>query len=360
MHIGIPKEIKDHEYRVALTPEGARDLVQAGHTVSVETGAGIAVGFGDDAYRASGADVVASAAAAYAADLVVKVKEPQPIEVSALRNGQLLFCYLHLAAAPDLARELMTRGVSAIAYETVSQTGGGLPLLQPMSDIAGRLAPQMGALGLHKTHGGNGKLIAGLPGVAPAHVLILGAGVVGLGAARIATGLGARVTLVDRLANKLAHAETLFGAQVETRFSSPDAIADCLAQADIVIGAAQIPGRHAPRLISRAWLNRMQPGSVLVDVAIDQGGVAETSRPTTHSDPFFVTDGIVHYCVTNMPGAVARTATDALTHATLPYVQALAAAGLAALDADAGLKAGLQVHAGHITHAGLAQDLKTH
>jgi alanine dehydrogenase len=360
MHIGIPKEIKDHEYRVALTPEGARDLVQAGHTVSVETGAGIAVGFGDDAYRASGADVVASAAAAYAADLVVKVKEPQPIEVSALRNGQLLFCYLHLAAAPDLARELMTRGVSAIAYETVSQAGGGLPLLQPMSDIAGRLAPQMGALGLHKTHGGNGKLISGLPGVAPAHVLILGAGVVGLGAARIATGLGARVTLVDRLANKLAHAETLFGAQVETRFSSPDAIADCLAQADIVIGAAQIPGRHAPRLISRAWLNRMQPGSVLVDVAIDQGGVAETSRPTTHSDPFFVADGIVHYCVTNMPGAVARTATDALTHATLPYVQALAAAGLAALDADAGLKAGLQVHAGHITHAGLAQDLKTH
>jgi alanine dehydrogenase len=360
MHIGIPKEIKDHEYRVALTPEGARDLVQAGHTVSVETGAGIAVGFGDDAYRASGADVVASAAAAYAADLVVKVKEPQPIEVSALRNGQLLFCYLHLAAAPDLARELMTRGVSAIAYETVSQAGGGLPLLQPMSDIAGRLAPQMGALGLHKTHGGNGKLISGLPGVAPAHVLILGAGVVGLGAARIAVGLGARVTLIDRLSNKLAHAETLFGAQVETRFSSPDAIADCLAQADIVIGAAQIPGRHAPRLISRAWLNRMQPGSVLVDVAIDQGGVAETSRPTTHSDPFFVADGIVHYCVTNMPGAVARTATDALTHATLPYVQALAAAGLAALDADAGLKAGLQVHAGHITHAGLAQDLKTH
>jgi alanine dehydrogenase len=359
MHIGIPKEIKDHEYRVALTPEGARELVQAGNTVSVETGAGAAVGFGDDAYRAAGAVVVARAAEAYAAELVIKVKEPQASEVASLRNGQVLFCYLHLAAAPELAHELMARGVTAIAYETVSQSGGGLPLLQPMSDIAGRLAPQMGALGLHKTNGGNGKLISGLPGVAPAHVLIIGAGVVGLSAARVAAGLGARVTLIDRLANKLAHAETLFGGRVETRFSSFDAIADSLRQADIVIGAAQIPGRHAPRLISHALLKNMQPGSVLVDVAIDQGGVAETSRPTTHSHPFFVVDGIVHYCVTNMPGAVARTATDALTHATQPYVQALAAEGLAALDADGGLKSGLQVHAGQITHAGLAQDLKT-
>jgi alanine dehydrogenase len=357
MHIGIPKEIKNHEYRVALTPEGARALTEAGHRVSLETGAGAASGFTDSAYRAAGASIVPTAAEAWAADLVVKVKEPQPDEVMLLREGQLLFCYLHLAAAPELARELMARGVTAIAYETVTQTGGGLPLLQPMSDIAGRLAPQMGALGLHKSHGGSGKLITGLPGVPPARVLIIGAGVVGMSAARTAVGLGARVTLIDRRADKLARAEAQFGARVETRFSSPDSIADSLEHADIVIGAAQIPGRHAPRLISLESMRRMPPGSVLVDVAIDQGGIAETSRPTTHSHPFFVAEGIVHYCVTNMPGAVARTATKALTHATLPYVQALAAQGLAALAADAGLKEGLHVHAGRITHAGLAQDL---
>jgi alanine dehydrogenase len=357
MHIGIPKEIKNHEYRVALTPEGARALTGAGHRVSVETGAGAAAGFSDDAYRAAGAAIAATAAEAWAADLVAKVKEPQADEVKLLRQGQLLFCYLHLAAAPDLARELMARGVSAIAYETVTRPAGGLPLLQPMSDIAGRLAPQMGALGLHTSHGGNGKLISGLPGVPPAHVLVIGAGVVGMSATRTAVGLGARVTLIDRQADKLARAEALFGAQVETRFSSPEAISDSLTVADIVIGAAQIPGRHAPRLISLESLKRMAPGSVLVDVAIDQGGIAETSRPTTHSHPFFLAEGVVHYCVTNMPGAVARTATEALTHATLPYLQALAAQGLAALDADAGLKAGLHVHAGTITHAGLAQDL---
>ncbi|MBS0311391.1 MAG: alanine dehydrogenase [Proteobacteria bacterium] len=357
MHIGIPKEIKNHEYRVALTPEGVRVLAQAGHRVSVETRAGATVGFDDDAYRAAGAVITDTAAEVYAADLVVKVKEPQADEVALLRTGQLLFCYLHLAAAPELARELMARGVTAIAYETVSNPAGGLPLLQPMSDIAGRLAPQMGALGLHTSHGGNGKLISGMPGVPPAHVLIIGAGAVGMSAARMAVGLGAQVTLIDRQADRLAHAETLFGARVASRFSSPEAIAAFLAQADIVIGAAQIPGRHAPRLISRELLKQMPSGSVLVDVAIDQGGIAETSRPTTHSAPFFVAEGVVHYCVTNMPGAVARTATDALTHATLPYVQALAAQGLAALDTDAGLKAGLHVHAGHIMHAGLAQDL---
>ena len=357
MHIGIPKEIKNHEYRVALTPEGARLLTEAGHRVSVETGAGAAAGFDDDAYRAAGANVVTTPEETYAADLVVKVKEPQPDEVKRLREGQLLFCYLHLAAAPDLAKELMARGVTAIAYETVSKAGGGLPLLQPMSDIAGRLAPQMGALGLHTSHGGSGKLITGLPGVPPARVLIIGAGVVGMSAARTAVGLGARVTLVDRQADKLARAEAQFGARVETRFSSPDTIADSLQHADIVIGAAQIPGRHAPRLISLVSLKRMAPGSVLVDVAIDQGGIAETSRPTSHSHPFFVAEGIVHYCVTNMPGAVARTSTKALTHATLPYVQALAAQGLSALEVDPGLKAGMHVHAGRVTHAGLAQDM---
>ncbi len=357
MHIGIPKEIKNHEYRVALTPEGARDLIQAGHSVSIETHAGEAVGFSDEAYQSAGATIVGTAAEAYAADLVVKVKEPQLSEVTSLRSGQLLFCYLHLAAAPELARELMDRGVTAIAYETVSTVSGALPLLLPMSNIAGRLAPQMGALGLHKTHGGNGKLIGGLPGVAPAHVVVIGAGVVGMGATRVAVGLGARVTLIDRLADKLVQAEIQFGARVETRFSSPDAIADSLAQCDIVVGAAQIPGRHAPRLISQDLLKKMRPGSVLVDVAIDQGGVAETSRPTTHSDPFYVVDGIVHYCVTNMPGAVARSATDALTHASLPYILALAEQGLAAAETAAELKAGLQVHGGQITHAGLAQDL---
>lgn len=357
MHIGIPKETKDHEYRVALTPEGARELVQAGHAVSIETRAGHAVGFEDAAYRDAGAVVVATAADAYAADLVIKVKEPQAAEVPMLREGQLLFCYLHLAAAPELARELMARKVSAIAYETVTEPGGGMPLLLPMSDIAGRLAPQMGALGLHKTHGGNGKLISGLPGVPPAHVVVIGAGVVGTSATRVATGLGARVTLLDHNVKKLAQAEALFGARIQTQFSSPDAISSCLAQADIVIGAAQIPGRHAPRLISRASLQKMPHGSVLVDVAIDQGGIAETSQPTTHSNPFFIAEGIVHYCVTNMPGAVARTATDALTHATLPYVKALAEQGLAALDTNPGLTSGLQVHAGNITHAGLAQEL---
>lgn len=356
MHIGIPRETKDHEYRVALTPAGARTLVEAGHAVLVETGAGAAAGYGDDAYRAAGATIT-DGAAAWAAPLVVKVKEPQPGEVVHLQAGQMLFCYLHLAAAPGLAHDLLACGVSAIAYETVRDAAGRLPLLAPMSDIAGRLAPQMGALGLHKTHGGSGKLIGGLPGVAPAHVVILGAGVVGLGAARVAAGLGARVTLFDRSAESLARAEPLFGARVATRFSSPDTLADALTDADIVIGAAQIPGRHAPRLIPLDLLRRMPQGSVLVDVAIDQGGVAETSRPTTHSVPFFVAESVVHYCVSNMPGAVARTATEALTQATLPRILALAGRGLAALDDDPGLQAGLQIQAGRIAHAGLAEEL---
>jgi len=356
MRIGIPRESKDNEYRVALTPEGTHRLVEAGHAVMVETGAGAAVGYPDPAYEAAGA-MLTDAAGAWSSDLVVKVKEPQPDECLHLRDGQLLFGYLHLAAAPHLARDLMARGVTALAYETVSDAAGRLPLLAPMSDIAGRLAPQMGALGLHKTHGGNGKLIGGLAGMAPAHVVVIGAGMVGLGAARVAAGLGARVTLLDRQADKLAHAEALFGARVATHFSSPEAIMGCLAEADIVIGASQIPGRHAPRLIPLDLLHCMPQGSVLVDVAIDQGGVAETSRPTTHSQPFYVAEGVVHYCVTNMPGAVARTATEALTHATLPYVLALAERGRAALDDDAGLRAGLHVHAGRIAHAGLAQDL---
>jgi len=357
MHIGIPKEIKDHEYRVALTPEGASLLVTAGHHVTIEHDAGRAVGLPDTAYLAAGAKVTRDVADVYACDLVVKVKEPQASEVALLTSGQLLFCYLHLAAAPALARELMVRGVTAIAYETVTNALGALPLLQPMSEIAGRLAPQMGAQALHMAHGGNGVLVTGMPGVGPARITIIGAGVVGMNAARVAVGLGAHVTLLDQQRDKMALAESLFGPRVETRFSTPESIAASLAHADIVIGAAQIPGRHAPRLISRSLLKLMQTGSALVDVAIDQGGIAETSRPTSHSSPMYIEEGIVHYCVANMPGAVARTATRALTHATLPYVQAIAALGLSALETDPGLSAGLHVHAGEIMHAGLKQEI---
>ena len=357
MHIGIPKEIKNHEYRVALTPEGAALLVTAGHRVTVEHDAGRAVGLDDAAYRAAGAVITQDVAEVYACDLIVKVKEPQAAEVARLSSGQILFCYLHLAAAPELARELMARGVTAIAYETVSNAHGALPLLQPMSEIAGRLAPQMGAQALHMAHGGNGVLVTGMPGVAPARITIIGAGVVGMNAARVAVGLGAHVTLLDPQRDKLALAETLFGPRVETRFSTAESIATSLAQADIVIGAAQIPGRHAPRLIPRSLLKLMPTGSALVDVAIDQGGIAETSRPTSHSSPMYVEEGVVHYCVANMPGAVARTATLTLTHATLPYVRALAALGLAAVEADPGLRSGLQIHSGKITHEGLAQEI---
>jgi len=357
MYIGIPKEIKNHEYRVALTPSGAAMLVAAGHRVTVEHNAGRAIGMDDDAYRTAGAEIADDVDAVFGCNLIVKVKEPQVAEVARLHAGQLLFCYLHLAPAPELACALIARGVSAIAYETVANHHGALPLLQPMSEIAGRLAPQMGALALHMAYGGNGVLVTGMPGVAPARICIIGAGVVGLNAARVAVGLGAHVTLLDRGRDKLAYAESLFGARIETRFSTPDSIASSLAMADIVIGAAQIPGRHAPRLISRSLLQRMHPGSALVDVAIDQGGIAETSRPTTHSDPMYVEEGVVHYCVANMPGAVARTATLALTHATLPYIQRLADFGLDAMETDPGLRLGLQIHAGEITHAGLKQEI---
>ena len=357
MNVGVPKEIKDHEYRVALTPEGASLLVAAGHRVVIEHDAGRAVGLEDAAYRAAGAEITHDVAAVFACDLIVKVKEPQASEVARFKSGQILFCYLHLAAAPELAKQLAMRGVSAIAYETVTHANGALPLLQPMSEIAGRLAPQMGAQALHMAHGGNGVLVTGMPGVAPARITIIGAGVVGMNATRVAVGLGAHITLLDQQRDKLAQAETLFGARVETRFSTAESIAESLTHADIVIGAAQIPGRHAPRLISRSLLKLMRTGSALVDVAIDQGGIAETSRPTTHTSPMYIEEGVVHYCVANMPGAVARTATLALTQATLPYVRALAALGLAALDADAGLRSGLQLHAGEIVHEGLKQEI---
>jgi alanine dehydrogenase len=358
MLIGIPKETKNHEYRVALTPDGASALARAGHTVRIQSEAGKGIGFLDEDYRAAGAEVVESPAQIYMAELVVKVKEPQPAESLLLRPGQLLFCYLHLAAAPKLAEALIERHVTAIGFETVSDDDGGFPLLAPMSEIAGRMAPQVGALGLMRPYGGNGTLISGVPGVAPARVLVIGAGYVGMNAARVAIGLGAQVKLLDRKAEKLRHAEELFDARIETGFAMAEEIAASVRGADLVIGAAMIAGRRAPNILTRAHMRSMRPGSAFVDVSIDQGGIAETSRPTTHSDPFYVEEGIVHYCVTNMPGAVARTSTLALAHATLPFVQALADKGMGALDINPHLKNGLQVHAGDIVYPGLAEDIK--
>lgn len=359
MQVGIPKEIKNHEYRVALTPSGARTLVTAGHTVLIESGAGASIGFADTDYLAAGAKIVGNAREAYSADLVVKVKEPQPAEIALLKPGQILFCYLHLAAAPALAKGLMEKSVSAIGFETVTDDNGGFPLLAPMSEIAGRLAPQMGALGLMRPHGGNGTLITGVPGVPPGRVVIIGGGTVGMNAARVAIGLGAQVRLLDRNAEKLRRAEEIFGARIETSFATPDEISASVTEADLVIGAAMTAGRRAPVLITRQHLQAMRPGSVLVDVAIDQGGIAETSRPTTHSEPFYMEEGIVHYCVTNMPGAVARTATIALAHATLPFILALAEHRLHALKTNPNLASGLQVQQGEIVYPGLLDDIQS-
>ena len=358
MLIGVPRETKNHEYRVALTPDGAAALVRAGHTVRIQAGAGLAIGFLDEQYRQAGVEIVESPAQIYAADLVVKVKEPQPAETLFLKPGQILFCFLHLAAAPKLAEVLVERNVSAIAFETVTDDAGGFPLLAPMSEIAGRMAPQMGALGLMRPYGGNGTLITGVPGVAPARVVIIGGGTVGMNAARVAIGLGAQVRLLDRKAEKLRRAEELFGARCETCFATPEKIASSTRNTDLVIGAAMVAGRRAPHILTRIHLKAMRPGSALVDVSIDQGGICETSRPSSHSEPFYVEEGIVHYCVTNMPGAVARTATLALAHATLPYVLALAGKGLAALEEDPHLGRGLQVTGEKIVYPGLAEDIQ--
>lgn len=358
MLIGIPKETKNHEYRVALTPDGAAALTRTGHTVRIQSDAGKEIGFTDAAYEQAGAEVVDSPREIYATDLVFKVKEPQPAETLFLRPGQMLFCYLHLAAAPELAQTLIDRNVTAIGFETVTDDGGGFPLLAPMSEIAGRMAPQMGALGLMRPYGGNGTLITGVPGVAPARVLVIGGGNVGMNAARVAIGLGAQVKLLDRKAEKLRHAEELFDARIETGFASAEEIAASVKEADLVIGAVMIAGRRAPQILTRTHLKSMRPGSAFVDVSIDQGGICETSRPTTHSEPFYVEEGIVHYCVTNMPGAVARTSTLSLSHATLPFVQALADKGLAALETSPHLKNGLQIHNGEIVYPGLAEDIQ--
>ena len=357
MLIGIPREIKNNEYRVAMTPDGVRALTEAGHAVRVQAGAGSDIGFADAAYRDAGAELVESPAEVYRADMVVKVKEPQPSETPFLQAGQLLFCYLHLAAAPDLAKTLLERKVTAIGYETVTDAGGGFPLLRPMSEIAGRMAPQMGALGLMRPYGGNGTLVTGVPGVPPARMVVIGGGTVGMNAARVAVGLGAHVLLLDRSAEKLRRAEELFGARCETAFATPGEITRAVRQADIIIGAAMVAGRRAPRIVTREHLRAMQPGSVLVDVSIDQGGIAETSRPTTHSEPFYMDEGVVHYCVTNMPGAVARTATLALTQATLPFITALANKGSDACTDNPHLGKGLQIQDGKVVYPGLAEDI---
>ncbi|KZE35181.1 alanine dehydrogenase [Crenobacter luteus] len=359
MEIGVPKEIKNHEYRVGLTPSGVRELVAHGHKVLVQAHAGQAIGFSDEQYLEAGASILPDAESVFArAELVIKVKEPQPVECRMLRPGQVLFTYLHLAPDPGQAALLVESGAVAIAYETVTDERGGLPLLAPMSEVAGRMAIQAGAHALEKAQGGRGVLLSGVPGVPPARVVVLGGGVVGLNAARTAMGLGADVTILDKSLPRLREIDNLFGGHIKTLFSSQSHIEAAIRDADLVVGAVLVPGAAAPRLVSRSMLKSMPPGAVLVDVAIDQGGCFETSRPTTHQNPTYVVDGIVHYCVANMPGGVARTATQALTHATLPYALALADQGWrAALMANPHLRNGLNVCRGRMTHPAVAEAL---
>ncbi|MFC4159441.1 alanine dehydrogenase [Chitinimonas lacunae] len=359
MRIGVPKEIKNHEYRVGLTPAGVKELHGHGHEVLVQANAGTAIGFSDQQYIAAGARIVPDAAAVFGeADMIIKVKEPQPVECAMLRPGQILFTYLHLAPDPEQCRGLVDSGAIAIAYETVTDARGGLPLLAPMSEVAGRMAIQAAARALEKSQGGSGVLLGGVPGVAPGHVTVIGGGVVGINAARMAAGLGADVTLLDRSLPRLKEIDNDFGGRIKTLYSTQDAIENELREADAVIGAVLIPGAAAPKLVTRAMLALMKQGSVLVDVAIDQGGCFETSRATTHQDPTYVVDGITHYCVANMPGGVARTSTMALTNATLPFAVALANKGWRqALRDDIHLRNGLNVCEGKVTYAAVAQDL---
>ena len=359
MRIGVPQEIKNHEYRVGLVPAGVRELVADGHEVFVQSAAGAGIGFDDAAYQAAGARILVSAQEVFAiADLIVKVKEPQLAECKLLRRGQTLFTYLHLAADLDQAKALMASGATAIAYETVTSADGTLPLLTPMSEVAGRMSIQVGAASLQKANGGNGVLLGGVPGVAPANVVILGGGVAGTAAAELAVGMRADVTIVDLSLRRLRALDAQFDGRLKTIASTRAAIETLVAAADLVIGAVLIPGAAAPKLVTREMVKSMKPGAVLVDIAIDQGGCFETSRPTTHAEPTFLVDDVVHYCVTNMPGAVPRTSTFALTNATLPYVKALAGLGVQqALARDEHLARGLNVHAGAITHEAVARDL---
>ena len=358
MKVGVPKEIKVHEYRVGLTPGSVREFVAHGHAVLVEQGAGDGIGASDADYRAAGAETVASAVAVWrTAEMIVKVKEPQPAEWVHLREGQILFTYLHLAADQAQARGLLDSGCAAVAYETVIDALGGLPLLAPMSEVAGRLSIEAAGAALKRFTGGRGILLGGVPGVTPARVVILGGGVVGTHAARMAVGLGAEVTIIDRSVPRLRQLDELFLGRVRTRVSTIAAVEDEIVQADVVIGAVLVAGAAAPRLITRAMLGVMRKGAVLVDVAIDQGGCAETSRATTHDAPTYEVDGVVHYCVANMPGAVPLTSSQALNNATLPFGLALADHGLDALRRDPHLLAGLNIYRGRTTSRAVAESI---
>ncbi|MDR3793787.1 MAG: alanine dehydrogenase [Terracidiphilus sp.] len=356
MIIGVPKEIKDNEARVGVTPAGAKTLVDAGHKVLVETAAGEGSGFSDAEYKQAGAEIVADAATAWnKAEMVIKVKEPVEAEYKFFREGLVLFTYLHLAPIKDLTDKLLNAKVIGIAYETV-KAGSTLPLLMPMSEVAGRMSIQVGAAYLEKEHGGRGVLLGGVPGVLPANVVIIGGGIVGTNAARIAVGMGAKTTIIDRDLNRLRELDDIFGGKLQTLASNSYNIAEATKEADLVVGSVLIPGTTAPKLVTRAMVAAMKKGSVIVDVAIDQGGCIETAKPTTHSNPSYVVDGVTHYCVTNMPGAVARTSTLALTNATLPYALKLANLGAKeALKKDAGLAEGLNTWLGKLTYRGVAE-----
>ncbi|WP_028009447.1 alanine dehydrogenase [Solimonas flava] len=359
MRIGTPKEIKNHEYRVGLTPAGVRELSAHGHEVFIETRAGLGIGIDDAEYQRAGATILSTAAEVFAtAEMIVKVKEPQPAECAMLRPHHVLFTYLHLAPDPAQTRALLDSGCTAIAYETVTDARGGLPLLAPMSEVAGRMSIQAGAHAMEKAAGGNGVLLGGVPGVPAAEVVVLGGGVVGYNAARIAVGMGARVTILDRSLPRLNWLDISFDGRLTTLYSTVDAVESSLAKADLVIGAVLVPGAAAPKLVTRGMLAGMKPGTVIVDVAIDQGGCFETSKPTTHQEPTYLVDGIVHYCVANMPGGVARTSTFALTNATMPFALALADKGYrTALLDDPHLRDGLNVHRGQLSCQAVAEAL---
>ena len=359
MKIGCPKEIKPQEFRVGMTPNAAREAVAHGHDVLIETNAGTGSGFPDADYIDAGAIIIQTAEEIFAtADMIVKVKEPQSVERKMLRPDQLLFTYLHLAPDPDQTNDLLASGCTAIAYETVTDASGGLPLLAPMSEVAGKLAPQVGAWTLQKANGGRGVLMGGVPGVGPARIAVIGGGVVGTHAARVAAGMGADVTVLDRSLPRMRYLDDAFSGLFKTSYASAGNTAELVAQADMVIGAVLIPGAAAPKLVSRAQLSTMKPGAAIVDVAIDQGGCFETSHATTHEDPIYEVDGVMHYCVANMPGAVARTATIALGNATMPFLLALADKGWrqACID-DAHLMEGLNVHAGQLTYYAVGKAL---
>ncbi len=357
MIIGIPKEIKDQEHRVSLTPDAAAALHQSGHDVWVEPSAGQGSGFSDDEYRKAGAMIARSKNEVFErADMIVKVKEPLLSECSLFRSGQVLFTYLHLAALPELTKVLMATRITAVARETVEAADGSLPMLKPMSEIAGRLAVQIGAQYLERSYGGRGVLLSGVPGVEPGKVVVLGAGVAGTSAVRIAVGMGAQVTVLDVNVQRLQELDDLYGGRITTRISTQAVVGDMVAEGDVVVGAILVHGARAPKVVSRAMVARMKPGAVIVDIAVDQGGCFETTRPTTHSEPVYVVNGVTHYCVTNMPGIVPRTATFALTNATLPYIVRLAADGVdRAIRSDLGLARGVNVMDGKVTCQAVAE-----